>query len=164
VTRWEQAWAADVLTAFTAEASQGLAPGASEVDYLTTFRRMRRGSTALAALGLRLALWMVALAPLWLLGRIATISSLARRDRTELLRRLLAHRVLAVRELTMLLKLTAAMALLGTSSVRARSGYDSTTTRAEVQRVHLPLAQPAQPERVSLPAATTQPNGSSEGR
>jgi hypothetical protein len=145
MTRFEQNWTADVLTAFTVEGGQGLTARHGEVDYLATFRRMRRGSTALAALALRLAIWMVALAPLWALGRLATFSTLARRERSELLGRLLLHRNFAVRELTMLLKLTAAMALLGTASVRARSGYDNLPPKPGIEisgRLHLAVVQP----------------------
>ena len=124
MTRWEQAWASEVLNAFTVEGAPGLNVSPGEVDYVGAFSRMRRGSTALASLGLRLALWMVVLAPLWLLGRVGTFSALALRDRTELLSRLLSHSSFIVRELTLLLKLSAAMALLGTASVRARTQYD----------------------------------------
>jgi hypothetical protein len=152
MTRVEQVWIADVLTAFTLEGEPGLCPTPGEVDYLRTFSRMRRGSTALAALGLRVAIWMVALAPLWLLGRLNTFSKLALRDRTDLLGRLLSHHSFVVRELTLLLKLTAAMALLGTASVRARSGYDDVQVRASIaspSRLHLPVvAVAAQSESV----------------
>jgi hypothetical protein len=140
MTHFEQAWTADVLTAFTLEPEHS---PRGEVDYLSTFRRMRHGSTRLARLALRLAVWMVALAPLWLLGRVATFSKLARRERTELLVRLLVHNSFVVRELTMLLKLTAAMALMGTASVRARSGYDDLQPAAALiengARVRLPI-------------------------
>jgi hypothetical protein len=100
----------------------------------------------LFAFGLRVAIWMVAFAPLWLHGRFATFSTLARRERTQLLSRLLVHRVLAVRELTTLLKLTAAMALLGTASVRARSGYDAVQSPARTEsavRRQLPVLNAA---------------------
>ncbi|HET6334296.1 MAG TPA: hypothetical protein VFG30_13830 [Polyangiales bacterium] len=145
MTRWEHIWAVEVLAAFApaAEPRNGssqpsknsqLAPREGEVDYLRTFRRMHAGSTPLAGLGLRFALWMVALAPLWLLGRFATFSKLARAERTELLSRLLRHTNLVVRELALLLKLTAAFALLGTPSVRERSGYDKPQAAANVVR------------------------------
>jgi hypothetical protein len=144
MTRIEQTWAADVLNAFTLESESGLCPRAGEVDYLSAYRRMCLRSTALAGFGLRLAVWMVALAPLWLLGRLSTFSKMACRERTELLTRLLVHNSFVVRELTMLLKLTAAMALLGTLSVRARSGYDNVRAATQIEsglRVHLPIAQ-----------------------
>jgi hypothetical protein len=144
MTRWEQTWATDVLAAFTSDDGAGLRPLPGEVDYLSTYQRMHRRSSALAAFGLRAALWMVSLAPLWFLGRLATFSRLAVRERGELLSRLLRHNSFAVRELTLLLKLTAAMALFASSSVRARSGYDNVQHPAAIeskQTRHLPIAQ-----------------------
>jgi hypothetical protein len=169
MTHWENSWATEVLSAFTQEGATGLTPTPGEVDYLRTYARMRRGSTKLAAFGLRAALWMVALAPLWFFGRLATFSRLARRERSELLGRLLVHHSFAVRELTMLLKLTAAMALLGTSSVRARSGYDDVHKRAPIEtgtRVSLPLiAAPlmAAPLKAAEPLSLAPPANRSTG-
>lgn len=146
MTRWEHIWAVEVLTAFAPAAesrgatsqppklSSQLTPREGEVDYLRTFRRLYAGSTPLAGLGLRFALWMVALAPVWLLGRFTTFSKLARAERTEVLSRLLRHTSLTVRELALLLKLTAAFALLGTPSVRERSGYDTPQAAASIVR------------------------------
>ena len=142
MTRWELRWAKHLLGAFAPSGGPGLAPLPGEVDYESAFMRMRRHATPIAALGLRVALWMAALAPMWLWGRLATVSKLASERRSELLRQLLSHRTFAVRELTMLLKLAATMALLGTPSVRARSGYDSVQAPAVVEsgvRVKLPV-------------------------
>lgn len=135
MTRWEQAWAEAVLTAFVVEGAPGLDVSQGEVDYLSALGRMRERGTALAAFGLRAAIWMVAMAPLWLFGRFVMFGTLARAERTELLGRLLTHKSFAVRELTLLLKLTAAMALLGTASVRARSHYDMPAAVAAAPRV-----------------------------
>lgn len=52
-----------------------------------------------ASLGLRVTLWMIALAPLFVLRRFATIASLDVDDRERLLERLLASRIYAVRQL-----------------------------------------------------------------
>jgi hypothetical protein len=106
---------------------------------------MRERGTALAAFGLRVAIWMVATAPWWLFGRCAMFGALARSERAEILCRLLSHHSFAVRELTLLLKLTAAMALLGTASVRARSHYD---TPSYVVTAPLPEPQPVRLLRV----------------
>lgn len=144
MTRWEQAWAEAVLTAFVVEGAPGLNVSQGEVDYLHALGRMRERGTALAAFGLRAAIWMVAMAPLWLFGRFVMFGTLARTERTELLSRLLTHKSFAVRELTLLLKLTAAMALLGTASVRARSHYDTPIVVAAA-----PQAEP-EPEPVRL--------------
>lgn len=147
MTRWEHDWAIEVLAAFAPASTttrrsisaapspdSRLTPHEGEVDYLRVYRRLLAGSTPLAALGLRFALWMVALAPVWLLGRFMTFSTLARAERTELLSRLLRHTSLVVRELSLLLKFAAAVALLGTPSVRERSGYDKPQVTANVAR------------------------------
>ena len=137
---FERRWARDALSAFAPEQGPGLAPSAGEVDYDAVLQRMLREVAPLAIIGLRLAVWSAALAPLWLLGKFATISSLGSSHRPALLSALLTHRVFAVRELAMLLKLCAAMALLGVPSVRSRSGYDD--ARA---------AQPESGVRIRLP-------------
>jgi hypothetical protein len=150
MTRWEQTWAEAVLTAFVVDGSPGLNVTKGEVDYLSALRRMHSGGTALAAFGLRAAIWMVATAPLWLFGRFALFGTLARSERTELLCRLLSHKSFVVRELTLLLKLTAAFALLGTASVRARSHYDTTN--------HItPAAEPAGHPALQPTAASQAP-------
>jgi hypothetical protein len=139
---FERRWARHLLAAFAPAGSAGLSPSEHEVDYLGVLTRMMRETTPLAALGLRLAIWMAALAPLWLWGRISTISKLKSDRRTQLLVELLAHRVFAVRELSLLLKLCAAMALLGAPSMRQRSGYDHVEAPGKSEsglRVRLPL-------------------------
>ena len=139
---FERRWARHLLAAFAPGEGPGLAPLPGEVDYVATFARMYREATPLAALGLRLALWIAALAPLWLWGKLATISKVAVERRPQLLRELLVHRAFAVRELSLLLKLTASMALLGTPSVRARSGYDHVQAASKIEsgvRARLPL-------------------------
>lgn len=145
-----------VLAAFAPAKSRGLAPCPGEVDYLTTAQQMLRGSTPLATLGIRAALWMVALAPLWMWGRVRTVMGLSGRERTRLLAQLASHRSFAVRELTMLLKLTAAMALLGVPSVRQRSGYDNVQPTEKVEsgvRRKLPLLHATPHERQVDPRA-----------
>jgi hypothetical protein len=155
MTSWEQTWAEAVLTAFLVDGSPGLNTKQGEVDYLSTMRRMRNGGTALAAFGLRAAVWMVATAPLWLLGRFVMFGTLAASERSEVLARLLNHKTFAVRELTLLLKLTAAMALLGTASVRARSHYDVASQLANAPASS--LQPPSQQSPAPLDVSSTQP-------
>jgi hypothetical protein len=168
MTRWEHIWAVEVLAAFAPASTatrisistdSSLTPHEGEVDYLRVYRRLLAGSTPLAALGLRFALLMVVLAPIWLLGRFMTFSTLARAERTELLSRLLRHTSLVVRELSLLLKFAAAVALLGTPSVRERSGYDAPPATAHVAlesvRRALPVFMPAAPNAVIAHATPT---------
>jgi hypothetical protein len=101
------------------------------------------GATPLSRLGLRLALWVVALSPLFVLGRLCTFTGLAPKERTALLDRLLEHGSFAVRESTFLLKTAACLALLGSQSVRARSHYDGAPQNAQPDesKKSLPLAR-----------------------
>jgi hypothetical protein len=73
-----------------------------------------------AALGLRLAVWIVALAPLFVLGRFTTLLGLDQADREELIARLLANRAYAIRSLVMILKTIGALLYAGDDAVRAR--------------------------------------------
>ena len=133
MTRLERRWAQALLESFAPVGGPGLAPLPGEVDYLGTFGALVRRARPRAAWGLRVAVWLAALAPLWLWGRLRTVTGLSRAARTALLEELLAHRSFPVRELALLLKLAAAMALLGTSSVRARSGYDHVQAGVDIE-------------------------------
>lgn len=101
-----------------------LAPRVGEVDYLRSVHRMMEASTGMARLGIHLGLFIAMWSPLWMLGRLRTMKSLPIDERSDIIGKLLRHRVFFVRELMLLLKIGASMALLGTPSVRARSNYD----------------------------------------
>ena len=73
---------------------------------------------------MRLSLWLIAWAPLWLGQAFGSMAALDARQRDVLLARLLEHRVFAVREAVFLLKLAACLALFANDDVRARSRYD----------------------------------------
>ena len=133
---FERRWVLVILATFAPTEGPGLAPRAGEVDYLHAFETLRTRSTTLAGWGLRGALWLTVLAPWWLGRSLATLPSLPQAARVELLAKLLEHRVFAVREAVFLLKLTACLALLGSDTVRARSGYDGRVARGLDARVH----------------------------
>jgi hypothetical protein len=133
MTALEHHWAEQILSAFAPLKAdgdgRGLAPKAGEVDWLGTLELLRRRSTWLAALGLRAAIWLVALAPVWQLRRLTSVGALAPEERAAYLASLLSHRSFVVRELTLLLKLCASLALFANDAVRARSGYDRAQAR-----------------------------------
>ncbi len=112
-----------------AEAALGaIFPGSSDVG-LTDIRAMdMRGFLdqvlhavpTQAAIGLRVAVWIVALAPIFLLGRFATIVGLTQPDRERLVATLVASRSYAVRSLVLILKTIGALLYAGDDAVRAR--------------------------------------------
>jgi hypothetical protein len=70
------------------------------------------------SMGLRVALWIVALAPLFVLGKLATIASISPEDRARVLERLLASPVYAVRQLTLSLKAMATLLYVQSAPAR----------------------------------------------
>jgi hypothetical protein len=78
-----------------------------------------------AALGLRVAVWIVAFAPLFVLGRLATIAGLAVGDRERVIEVLATSRSYVVRSLVMILKTMGALLYAGDDAVRARMAVAS---------------------------------------
>lgn len=85
------------------------------------------------SVGMRFALWMIALAPLFVLGRFATITSLRENDRARLLEKLLASPIYAVRQLVLAIKAIGIM--LYAQSPEIRSAMYA--RRGEVVRLRL---------------------------
>ena len=128
MTGIEQRWTGLVLSSF-AGSSAGFTVREGEVDYVAGARRFMEAASDKACLGLRVAIVMVMTAPLWMQGRLTTLRGLSREQRSELLDRMLSHRVFFVRELCLLLKLVACMAIFRSPEARARSGFDAAPKR-----------------------------------
>ena len=143
--RFEKRWAEAVLSGFAPAGNPGLAPAPGEVDYAAAMEHILRVAGPRAGLGFRAALWMAALAPAWSWRRPVTAVALSPGERARLLDELLTHRSFVPRELSLMLKVAASMAMMATPSVRARSGYDAPMVQADDltrsgERVRLPLA------------------------
>jgi hypothetical protein len=149
MTRLEQRYAVAVLSAFAPPGAPGLSPQEGEVDYLRAYTRLLQGSTALAALGLRAGLVLIALAPSWHWGKASMLVGLSLSDRARIVGELLRHRFFVVRELLLLVKYAASLALLGTPSVRERSGYDAV---AQARYASLRVRPKAQARTSQAPA------------
>jgi hypothetical protein len=141
-----------ILEAFAPyETSDGLAPRVGEVDYVHAFELIADAGTDRARLGVRAALWFTLLAPLWMGIGLGSMASLSIDKRAAIIDRMLASNVFLVRELALLLKISAAFALMGTGSVRARSNYDR-------RRVELPdVSSTAEPTAESIAARPKSP-------
>ena len=112
-----------------AEASMGAIFPGSQAQGLADIRGMDvRGFLAQvmqcvpfqAALGLRAAIWLVALAPLFVVRRFATIRGLDQTDRERLVGRLVASPSYVIRSLVIILKTMGALLYAGDDGVRAR--------------------------------------------
>lgn len=71
-------------------------------------------------LGLRLTLWMVALAPLFTIKRLGTIASITPAERMRVLERLIASPIYVVRQLTTGLKAVATMLYAQSKAIRTQ--------------------------------------------
>jgi hypothetical protein len=81
-----------------------------------------RSSPWYFAIGLRAAILLVWLSPIWRLGRLKTFGGLSSEEQVELLETLLKSRLYPVRLALMLLKLTVCMILVGEERALRRVG------------------------------------------
>jgi hypothetical protein len=120
LTRWEDRWAQAAIGAiFPGLPEEGFGDIAA-MDVPGFLRRVLRAVPFRAALGLRLAIWLVAFAPLFVVGRWTTIAGLALAERETLIARLGASETYAIRSLVMILKTMGALLYAGDDGVRAR--------------------------------------------
>ncbi|WP_394838555.1 hypothetical protein LVJ94_16780 [Pendulispora rubella] len=118
LTRMEMRWAYAVFGAiFPSGASERLPLGICDLDLETYLTQIRSRAPYRSALGLRVAIWVIALAPMFVLYRACTIMSLDTASRETLLKKMLASPVYVVRQLVMLLKAVGAVLYAGTPSV-----------------------------------------------
>ena len=120
LTRLENAWAGAALGAIFPGASDVGLGGICEMDVGGFLRGVMRGLPFRPALGLRVAVWLAALAPVFTLGKLRTIAGLRPADRELLVVRLFASRWYALRSMMMILKTFGALLYAGDPAVRAR--------------------------------------------
>ena len=93
-----------------------------------------------AALGLRLAVWLVALAPWFVLQRLATIAQLSPADRERIVAVLVSSPSYAIRSLVLILKAMGALLYAADHGVRTRMMPPrSSIIPIHVKRVHAAL-------------------------
>jgi hypothetical protein len=134
-----------------------LVPRPGEVDWAAAYRTLLARATPLARLGLRFALLVAVTGPLHCWRRFALAPALPLRERTRLMRDLLASRSYLVRELSLLLKICAAFAMFRAPGLRARSGYDGDASAAHALPPRGGAAAPG--HRDHGPRAATRPSG-----
>ena len=139
LAQFEAAWAEAAMQAiFPGSSDQGLADiGAMDVRGFV--RDVLRRVPFKAALGLRVAIWVVALAPLLVLGRLTTLARLTLLDRERVLTLLAVSRFYGIRSLVLFLKTMGALLYAGNDAVRARMiapGAPRSLVRLRVKSVH----------------------------
>jgi hypothetical protein len=115
----ENRWAEAALAAiFPGSSEQGL-DGISAMNIASYLGDVMAWVPLRAAMGLRVAIWLVALAPLFVLGRLTTIAGLSPAERERLMMVLVASRSYAVRSLVLVLKSFGALLYASDARVRA---------------------------------------------
>jgi hypothetical protein len=119
LTPFERRWAHATLDTLFPGPDRGALPaGIMDMDvdgFLDeTFRRVPFE----AALGLRAAFWVIAFAPLFMIGKLATIASLKPADRLRVLAAMNASHVYLLRGLVMMVKAIGALFFCGNPRVR----------------------------------------------
>jgi hypothetical protein len=113
----ESGWATQVAGAMFPK-TDALPIGADELEVSAFLQEMFRRIPLEAALGLRLTLWMIVLAPIFLGVRFALFVDLAPADQDAVLERLYLSRWYPVRQLCIAWKATIALVYSGHPSVR----------------------------------------------
>lgn len=120
LSAFEDRWALAALGAiFPGSKEDGLA-GIGGMDVSGYLRDVMATLPVKPALGLRAAIWVAALAPLFVIGRLAFITHLRQEDRERVVAALCSSSSYALRSLTMLLKTFGAMLYAGDERIRAR--------------------------------------------
>jgi hypothetical protein len=119
LTQFERRWAHATLDTLFPGPDRGALPAGildMNVDGFLdeTFQRVPFE----AALGLRVAFWVIALCPLFLIGKLRTIASLAPDDRLRVLMKMNGSSVYLLRGLVMMVKAIGALFYCGDSRVR----------------------------------------------
>lgn len=118
--QFENRWAEAALAAiFPGAKDDGLA-GIDTMNVTAFMGHVMVHLPIKAALGLRLAIWFIALAPLIVLGRMTTVAWLSPAERERVVARLSTSRVYFVRSLVLLLKTFGAFLYASDARTRAR--------------------------------------------
>ncbi|HLK39592.1 MAG TPA: hypothetical protein VKU41_22705 [Polyangiaceae bacterium] len=135
LTRFETRWAEAALTAIFPGAEDAGLRGIRSMDVAGFLAELLRRVPLAAAAGFRAAVWIVALAPVLLVGRAVTLAGLGQEDREAVVERLASSRWYALRSLVLVLKTFGALLYASDDGVRARMLATSRTRRLVSLRV-----------------------------
>lgn len=118
LTRVERRWAHLALTTIFPSGAHPRVRGADVIDGGASLEEVCQRVPARVALGLRAAVWLFALAPLFVLLRPHLLQGLDIPVRERVVAALLAHRVYVIRQLALLLKAFGALMFFAAAGVR----------------------------------------------
>jgi hypothetical protein len=119
LSRIERDWAFAALGAiYPSRASARLSVGVCDLELADYLRDLFASIPLMAALGLRAAIWIVALAPPFVLRRAVTVMGLDARERQTLVERLLGSSSYGIRQLLTALKAIGGLFFGGAASVK----------------------------------------------
>lgn len=119
LSRWELDWAEAAFSGLFPRGAHPAQPvGIADVDAGSALQSLLREAPARAVLGIRAALFMCALAPLFVLRRFRTIVALEGDARSRVMAALLTSSLYPVRQLTLLLKMMASLVFACVPEVR----------------------------------------------
>jgi hypothetical protein len=120
LTGFEKTWGQAALGAMFPGSREDGFDDIVRMDVRGFLADVTKSLTFKAALGLRVALWLVAFAPLFVLGRLVTLPGLQAAERERVIAALSESRWYTIRSLAMLLKTFGAMLYAGDERIRAR--------------------------------------------
>jgi hypothetical protein len=121
LTSFERRWVRAILDTIFPRANRGALPlGAVDLDIDGFFDGLFAQAPFESSLGLRAAIWFLALAPLFVIGRFATFAGLTVEDRERVYLKLAASRIYVVRSLVIALKAIGSLLYCGDPTVRGR--------------------------------------------
>jgi hypothetical protein len=121
----ERSLAPIVLSSFAPLAlPSGFSIGAGEVDWAGGLERFLKTASDKARLGIAVSLVAFFFAPFFVLGRFRTLARSSAEERAAAMERVLDHRFFLVREMALLVKLVACMAMFRVGALRDRTNYD----------------------------------------
>ncbi len=150
---FELAWTDAAFDTIYPEPPRGLLPhGVASMQSACFFDTVLATIPLEQSLGLRATLWMIALAPLFTIGRLGTIASVSADDRARVLTRLLSSSNYFVRQLAMSFKAMAT--LLYAKSEAVRDAMTVPVARASADARALAAPETVSAERHDLISAT----------
>ena len=116
----ERRWRDTLLGAMIPGAPERSLPALGDFDTRAFWRQFGRVAPPLVRLGIRVAVWVITLAPLFVIGKLSLFRKLKAPDRERVLRRLGDSRFYLLRQLVLAVKALACFAYFHQAPVRAR--------------------------------------------